>query len=833
MRTSDRGGWNGRAQAVSALGDGWRMDAGDPRRGGPPHCGSRNMRLLRPCLLAGLALLPLAAAVPQAVAPLAPPPGAARPAAEALPPLQSTAAEDQAAFRAGLSGVGQLLAVRRWVEAQQALDALLVAHRGHAEALLHATEVAEDLERAAFGRAWTPPGVETLISGELQGYEPRTGKIKLRYKRDPAQNEELEDMDDMERLLRSLLGLDNQVGGGDFTWYGGAPMHPIHFAGPYTVEIAGFFPELDDDGSFYFIVPQVVLNTADGAWYTVNFGFPRTMTGSSTYWGSASISRRSGGKSEKLDEQEFSPIKRGKKYTLKVVVTDDKLTASCNGKTFLSAKRPAGGYGQFGFRGCPQVQELLVQGEANTAWLEGLVDARQQLALDEFRKGVAEQGLLPDWLASRLAGEPAGFAELLSAFPGRSGAHEALHVIKLKGMQKKGAIAEALEYLADLPAQQCTEEFRQYELALFREQADDAEGALTAVQAARALVPDFVPARVLEARLLHGLGRKAEARAALQPLADGGSLDGALNAELARESLLDEGPARAREVLHAALARGVPPAELKALDAILVRALRGPAWEKSFEFKSRNYHVRSDHSQKLCADAAQELEQSRSLYDRVLGRPEPAADAQRHAVFLFSGLSGYLAYSATLLGSEPQNTAGLYTPVLKQLLIWNLPDRAAMLRTVRHEGFHQYLDRMLPASPTWFNEGTAEYFETARLEGGAQKHGEPLREHVQKLSGKEFKWVPLDELVHMGRTEFHGESSAHYAQSWALVHLLLQGSREDKALYQACFDALLAGDSPRAAADKAFGKADMGKLLARLREHVRALKKAFDEQDRG
>jgi hypothetical protein len=475
------------------------------------------------------------------------------------------------------------------------------------------------------------------------------------------------------------------------------------------------------------------------------------------------------------------------------------------------------------------VQELLVQGEANTAWLEGLVDQRQQLALDEFRKGLEGQGLLPDWLSSRLAGQPPEFAEVLAAHPGPSSPHISLHVVKLKAMQRKGEYAEALKYLEGLPEEECTEEFRQYELALFREASDDAEGALAAVQAARARAPDFLPARVLEARLLHGLSRASEARAGLQELADAGSLDGALHAELAREILHDEGPQAARDALHAALARGVPPSALKQLDSVLVRALRGPAWEKAFEFKSRNYHVRSDHSQKLCADAAQELEQSLALYNRVLGRPEPAGEGRRHAVFLFSGLSGYLAYGSALFGSEPQNTAGLYTPVLEQLLIWNLPDRDALLRTVRHEGFHQYLDRMLPAAPTWFNEGTAEYFETARLEGGSQKHGEPLREHVLRLADKDFEWVPLDKLVRMGRTEFYADSGKHYAQSWALVHLLLQGTREEQATYQACFDALLAGQSPREAMDVAFEGQHMGKLLARLKEHVKKLKKELDE----
>ena len=34
----------------------------------------------------------------------------------------------------------------------------------------------------------------------------------------------------------------------------------------------------------------------------------------------------------------------------------------------------------------------------------------------------------------------------------------------------------------------------------------------------------------------------------------------------------------------------------------------------------------------------------------------------------------------------------MYSPLLKQLLIWNTPDSDRMIRTARHEGFHQYLD---------------------------------------------------------------------------------------------------------------------------------------------
>ena len=54
---------------------------------------------------------------------------------------------------------------------------------------------------------------------------------------------------------------------------------------------------------------------------------------------------------------------------------------------------------------------------------------------------------------------------------------------------------------------------------------------------------------------------------------------------------------------------------------------------------------------------------------------------------------------------------GLYSPALKQLLIWNQPNRKKMLETVRHEGFHQYLDGVMSDPPPWLNEGLAMYYE--------------------------------------------------------------------------------------------------------------------------
>jgi hypothetical protein len=769
-----------------------------------------------------------AAAANSAPAPVPAP--SAPPAASRAAPLIVADAADVAAFETGLADAERQLAARKWAAAEAALDALLAAHVDHAEVLLHASEVREGLERAAFGQAYTEPDIKSLISGELQSYDPRSGKIKLRYKRDPkaAADEDEEELSQTERVLRELLGISNSVGKGDFTWAAGVPMHPIHFAGPYTVEISGFFPEMEEDTMIF--LPYVVLSMGQGETYNLNLGYPLTVRDTTTWSATAYIAHSLGGKRAIVDEEPNSPIKAGKPYSFKIVVTDDKITASYNGKVFLSTTRTAGTYGQFGFRSIPEVKTLDISGQANTAWLEGLLDSDQHEAWTEFEEENKEKGVLPDWLAARFADKPRTFAESLGDFPGVANSYHSGHLVKLRDLEKKGEYAQAVEYLRGLAAAKCTEEFRQVLLALFCEAADDEEGALAACEKALELAPDFVPARVQHARLLHSAHRETDARAELQKLLDAGSLDGALHAELVRETLFDEGPAAARVVLASSLRAGVPAGYLANFDAVLLRAQRGPSWDKPFEFKSRNYLVRSDHSQKLCADASQALEQALGLYNRTFGRPAAEGEAQRYPVYLFSGLSGYLAYAGVLFGSAPTNTAGLYSPVLKQLLIWNLPDRDDMLRTVRHEGFHQYLDRLLDDAPTWFNEGTAEYFEVAEVDGGQLEAGPPSRGHVLTLTHKDFKWTPVDELVRMGQAEFYKEAGSRYAQAWALVHCLLEGSREDKALYTTYMQGLLAGEAPRALADRVFPASGAPALLDKLKAHVKALRKELDAE---
>jgi hypothetical protein len=160
---------------------------------------------------------------------------------------------------------------------------------------------------------------------------------------------------------------------------------------------------------------------------------------------------------------------------------------------------------------------------------------------------------------------------------------------------------------------------------------------------------------------------------------------------------------------------------------------------------------------------------------------------------------------------------------VKQVLIGNLPDRRTMLRTARHVGFYQYLDRLAERPPSWFKKGLAEYFELADVYGGEWKEGQVNRDHVETLTGESPRWVPLSKLFTLDAKEFDTSSELHIAQSWAVVHYLRQGPKEAQEVFERMGDATLAGKDAEAVVEEAFRGVDRDRFEADLRKYVLTL----------
>ena len=96
---------------------------------------------------------------------------------------------------------------------------------------------------------------------------------------------------------------------------------------------------------------------------------------------------------------------------------------------------------------------------------------------------------------------------------------------------------------------------------------------------------------------------------------------------------------------------------------------------------------------------------------------------------------------------------------------------------VLHEYLHQFSAYNFPPLPAWLDEGLAEFYSTFSTTNKGAQVGRPVHEHVLWLRAN--KLIPLPRLFAITHDdpEYNEQSKqgVFYAESWALVHLLLLG----------------------------------------------------------
>ena len=161
-----------------------------------------------------------------------------------------------------------------------------------------------------------------------------------------------------------------------------------------------------------------------------------------------------------------------------------------------------------------------------------------------------------------------------------------------------------------------------------------------------------------------------------------------------------------------------------------------------------------------------------------------------------------------------------------------------------HESVHLLVNNKVRASPSWFNEGLAEYFSTLHFlpeKSPGDKRvafGKPIVRHLIKL--RESKLLPLQTLFTVDQSSpYYNErdkGSMFYAQSWALIHYLTHSGSGERQPQLSRFLELLAARRPVAESFKeAFGT-DYATLETELKAYVnqdryRAKVVAFDEPE--
>ncbi len=162
-------------------------------------------------------------------------------------------------------------------------------------------------------------------------------------------------------------------------------------------------------------------------------------------------------------------------------------------------------------------------------------------------------------------------------------------------------------------------------------------------------------------------------------------------------------------------------------------------------------------------------------------------------------------------GDDMQWSAAYWSPQRRELVAY-LPEAGedALLKTIRHEAFHQYLSyacSMIAASP-WFNEGYAQYFEDTEDD----RWGIDLTpEDLNRLEDL----IPM--LLGLDYKAFYDGSDAErrlkYRLAWSVAFFLEKGApkvrfRPFENLKRDYVEALLETHDMRKATGAAFGSAD-------------------------
>lgn len=769
-------------------------------------------------------------------------------------------AQDEAAFVKGLDVVRKTMNRGKWDRALQQIQQILAKHENQLYVRIRRPEVEELAKQCAFRQAHAPVEIDDLISGKLLSFNAKTGDIAIEYTmktlddfHDPAEEQrQKKKREEAERRKQAEERRKRAKERGEFGGFIDVPLvskfdflkkgtehwptpiwHPLRFQGPYEIEVIGshFKTETHSRYEYPGVVVMVCVEGKD--FHAVRVGYDSILAHIDHYPDAAKRRR-----SRRPEDSAQAPFSAGAPFRVVVRVSEKSigtysLPYGKNKRTrknwhkrvepYLSrkSKQKREVFGSFGIQ-AEGYDRLIVRGVAGQGWIQGLQDARFQSRWATFSKEFDPGKILPKW-----------FLEPLPVLSGAKFEHEELwpeefefevfevlrRVFKSLGnKQPRTALRTVEAHTDEIPA--ATTEYLR---AMCHRADGQVEKALKNCDKLVVIAPTFLRGKELRAALLLELNRPGDALVQFDRAITEHPKVMHLHLDAMILLMRTGRQVDASKRMRAFLTKFGATREILQLQRMLSMIERGPSWPRVHEYRSKNYIVRSDIDKQTCREASRVLEEAFILFKNRIGWVKRKPGESRFRVYLFRGQSGYQNYAGQILGDRSPHTAGLYSPSLKQLLIWNLPKRQEMLRTVRHEGFHQYLHSLVGADiPSWLNEGLAEYYENAERQRNRLQGGQARPDHAKTL--RDF-WngrnqLSLARFLHLSPRAFYSRPSVHYAQAWQLVHFLQHGPREYRPLFKKLLKELKSGAGTNAALTNTFGSVDLTAMSNALKGYV-------------
>lgn len=242
---------------------------------------------------------------------------------------------------------------------------------------------------------------------------------------------------------------------------------------------------------------------------------------------------------------------------------------------------------------------------------------------------------------------------------------------------------------------------------------------------------------------------------------------------------------------------------------------------------SQNFHLVGDASPKDIQKVATKLEQFRHVFASLFPNFKFTTPVQT-TVIVFKNERSFNPYRPVNAEGKANKWVAGYFQAGQDANYIVLPadgTDARMYETIFHEYVHYLVNNTFSRSrvPPWFNEGLAEYYDKFDISGDIKvKLGGLSDSHLLTLNNS--KLIPLDQFFRIDHYSLNNQgghgANIFYAQSWAFMHMLLQGDRDKGSGQLMSFlNGVLKGEDQQKAFEKAFATT-YPEMEKRLKKYV-------------